>query len=112
MSADSFHVCCGLRCEVDAADTETVELLEERRHPWQLAARQHRLQTWWGTTTDDDRVCILIGRVIGHYGWEGEASGQLTDQEATRIMAETAERLRTAGIEGLPAWHFQFVPDR
>jgi hypothetical protein len=112
VSADSFHVWYGVRYEVEASDTATVELLEGRRHPWQLAARQHALQSWWGTTTDEHRIFVLVGRIVGHYGWEGESASQLADAEATTIMAVTAERLRTAGIEGRPAWHFQFEPDR
>jgi len=112
MSADSFHVCYGLRCEVEASNTGTVELLELRRHPWQLAARLNGLQSWWGPTTDENRFFVLIGRMIGHYGWEGETASELSEAEATAIMAETSERLRATEIEGQPAWHFQFEPDR
>jgi hypothetical protein len=112
VGADAFHVCYGVRREVDAADAATVEALELRRHPWQVAAKQHRLQSWWGVTTDERRFFVLVGRMIGHYGWEGEAAGQLADAEAAAVVAETAERLRAAGIEGVPAWHFQFEPDR
>ena len=112
MGADAFHVCYGVRREVDAADVAAVEALELRRHPWQVAAKQHRLQSWWGVTTDERRFFVLVGRLVGHYGWEGEAAGQLADAEAAALASETAERLRAAGIEGQPAWHFQFEPDR
>ena len=112
MSADSFHVGYGVRYEVEASDAANVALLEQRRHPWQLVARQHGLQSWWGVTTDEHRFFVLIGRLVGHYGWEGDATGQLANAEATAIMVETTERLRAAGIEGEPAWHFQFEPDR
>lgn len=112
MGADAFHVCYGVRQEVDAGDAATVEALELRRHPWQVAAKQHQLRCWWGVTTDERRFFVLIGRMVGHFGWEGEAAGQLSDAEAAAVVAETAERLRAAGIEGRPAWHFQFEPDR
>lgn len=111
MSADAFHVCYGLRREVDAFDAATIELLELRRHPWQLAALQHRLQNWWGVATDKRRCFVLVGRLVGHYGCEGQAAGLLADAEAAALMAETAERLRASGIEGQPAWHFQYEPD-
>lgn len=112
MGADAFHVCYGVRREVDVADAKTVELLEQRRHPLQISARQHQLRCWWGATIDERRFFVLVGRIIGHFGWEGEPAGHLSDVEATAVMAETAERLRGAGIEGQPAWHFQFEPDR
>ena len=112
MGADAFHVCYGVRREVHAADFATVESLELRRHPWQLAAKRHRLQSLWGATTDEQRFFVLVGWMVGHYGWEGDASGQLADAEAATFVAETTERLRAAGIEGRPAWHFQFEPDR
>jgi hypothetical protein len=112
VGADSFHVCYGVRQEIEAADNATVEMLELRKHPWQVAAKQHRLKSWWGATIDERRFFVLIGRMVGHYGWEGEAAGQLTDAEAAAVVAETTERLRAAGIDGQPAWHFQFEPDR
>jgi hypothetical protein len=112
VGADAFHVGYGVRREVEAADAATVEALELRRHPWQVAAKQHRLRVWWGVTTDERRFFVLIGHVVGHFGWEGEAAGQLSDAEAAAVASETAERLQAAGIEGQAAWHFQFEPDR
>ena len=112
MDADAFHVCYGVRLEIDAADGAAVEALELRRHPWQVAAGQHGLQTWWGTTTDERRCFVLVGRGVGHYGWQAEGAGRLTDAEAAAVAAGMAERLRAAGIEGVPAWHFQFEPAR
>lgn len=112
MGADAFHVCYGIRREFDAADAVTAEALELRRHPWQVAAKQHRLGCWWGVTIDERRFFVLVGQIVGHFGWEDEAAGQLSDAEAAAVAAETAERLRAAGIVGQPAWHFQFEPDR
>ena len=112
MGASAFHVCYGIRWEVDVSDAATVQLLEQRQHPHQVAAKLHRLQSWWGGTTDEGRYFVLVGRLIGHYGWEGERAGQLTDAEAAALVAETADRLRAAGIEEQPAWHYQFEPDR
>ncbi len=93
MGADAFHVCYGVRMEVDASDAATVEALELRRHPWQVAAKQHRLRCWWGVTIDERRFFVLVGRMVGHYGWEGEPAGQLSDAETAALVAETAERL-------------------
>ena len=112
MGADSFHVCFGIRREVNAAESAAIELLEKRRHPWQLAARQHKLQCWWGGTIDEEQFFALIGRLTGHFGWEGESAAQLSTAEASVIASETTARLRAAGFDETPAWHFQFVPDR
>ena len=62
-------------------------------HPWQVAAKRHRLGCWWGVTTDQQRFFVLVGRMVGHFGWEGEPAGQLADAEAVAIACETAERL-------------------
>ena len=112
MGADAFHVCYGVRREVDADDAATVEALELQRHPWQVAAKQYRLQSWWGITIDERLLFVMVGRMVGHYGREGEAAGQLADTDAAAMVFETNERLRATGIEGVPAWHFQFEPDR
>jgi hypothetical protein len=112
VGADAFHVCYGIRQEFDAADAVTVKALELRRHPLQVAAKRHRLDCWWGLTIDERRRFVLVGQIVGHFGWEGEQSGRLSDAEAAAVAAETTERLQAAGIDGLPAWHFQFEPDR
>ena len=112
MGADLFHACYGIRMDVDVDDVETVEALQRRRHPWQLAARQHRLDCWWGVTIDEYKCFVLLGHFVGHFGWEGEAGVQLSDSDAALVVTETAERLRAAGLDGPPAWHFQFEPDR
>ena len=112
MGADAFHVCYGVRLEIDADDEATVEELELRRHPWQVAAKEHGLGCWWGVTTDEGWFFVLIGQMVGHYGLEGEPAGQLTNAQASAVVAETSKKLRAAGIEGRPAWHFQFEPDR
>ena len=93
VGADAFHVCYGVRREVDASDAATVESLELRRHPWQVVAKQHRLRCWWGVTTDQRQFFVLIGRMVGHFGWEGEAAGRLSDADATALATETVERL-------------------
>jgi hypothetical protein len=112
VGADAFYVCYGIRRDVRKDDEATVKLLELRRHPCQLAAKQHDLVSWWGETIDEHAYFVLIGKVVRPFGWEGEAAGQYSNAEATALMSETAERLRAAGFEDTPAWHFQFEPDR
>jgi hypothetical protein len=110
MSADSFYVGYGVRWEVDASDTEAIRRLEERRDSRQLAAKQHKLRCWWGATSDETRYFVLIGRLVGQYGWEDEAAGKIAKTDAIAVMKETESRLRAAGFEQPAAWHFQFIP--
>ena len=70
------------------------------------------MQSWWGQTIDEHRYFLLVGRIVGQFGWEHSSAAQLTDPEALALMTETAENLRNAHIELQPAWHFQFEPDR
>lgn len=111
MGAESFHVCYGLRWEVDAANEDEVTLLEKRQDARQVAARQHKLDSWWGVTTDERRYFLLVGKIVAHFGWEGEHTGRLDDSEMNRVMEQTKQKLRMAGFEGEPAWHYQFEPD-
>jgi hypothetical protein len=111
MGADSFHVCYGLRWEVNAGDEQEVTLLETRQHPRQLAARKHLLDSWWGVTTDQQRYFVLVGKLVGTFGWENKHASKLDDAAITRLVEETKEKLRAAGLTGTPAWHYQFEPD-
>ena len=111
MGADAFHVCYGLRWEVDAANGQEVTLLEKRQDSRQLAARNHKLDSWWGVTSDQARYFVLVGKLIGNFGWEHEHAAQLNDTELKRLVEETKQKLRAAGFEGESAWHCQFEPD-
>jgi hypothetical protein len=112
MSADAFLVCFGLRWEVDADNDQEIDLLEKRKDPRQLAARTHQLNSWWGNTVDETRFFLLVGRIVGSFGLEGKNSLTIGGSEMPTIMDETRQRLRAAGFEEEPAWHFQFEPDR
>jgi len=111
MGAEAFHVCYGLRWEVDAANEDEVTLLEKRQDPRQVAAKRHKLNSWWGATTDQRRYFLVVGTLIGNFGWEGEHAGRLTDEAAVALVQTTKEKLQAAGFEDEPAWHYQFEPD-
>src|SRR5262249_184182 len=112
MGADRFHVFYGVRKVVNGRDTAIRDLLENRRHPWQIAARKFRLDCWWGNTGSESEYFILLGKQVGNYGFEAEREGKLSDSESTSMMAQTREKLRLSGIEDEPAWYFQYEPDR
>jgi hypothetical protein len=112
MGADRFHVFYGVRQLFDGSDSTTRDLLENRRHPWQIAARQFKLEFWWGQTVNESEYFILFGKQVGNYGFEAEREGKLSDSQSITMMAQTRERLRLAGIKDQPAWYFQYEPDR
>lgn len=112
MGADAFHVYYGLRWEVDADSEGELSLLELVDDPRQIAAREHGLDHWWGTSADEHVYFILVGRLVGHFGWQHDHDGQLDGAAISELMEETRERLRAAGFYNEPAWHFQFEPDR
>jgi hypothetical protein len=111
MGANAFHVCYGLRWDVAAANEGEVTLLEKRQDPRQIVAKKHQLDSWWGVTTDQGSYFILVGKLIGSFGWEGEHALRLEDAELARVVEETGQKLRAAGFEDEPAWQFQFEPD-
>lgn len=112
MGADAFHVCYGLRWEVDTNDEPVTSTLERRTDPRQIAARRQGLDSWWGSTTDERIVFLLIGKLLGHYGWEGTHSAQLDSTGVVSLMEETRLKLLAAGFTDEPAWLFQFEPNR
>jgi hypothetical protein len=111
MGADAFHVCYGLRWDVDAAKEGEITLLEKRQDLRQIAAKTHRLDSWWGPTTEQGRYFLTVGKLVGNFGCEGKGAARIEDAELTRLMAETRRKLKAAGLEGEPAWHFEYVPD-
>jgi hypothetical protein len=111
MGADAFLVCYGLRWEVDADNRQEITLLEKQQDSRQLAAHKHKLDSWWGVTTDQQRYFVLVGKLIGNFGWENEHVARLDDAEVAPLVEETKQRLQAAGFEGSPAWHYQFEPD-
>ena len=112
MSADAFLVCYGVCWEVDASDDTEIERLERRQDPRQRVARDHGLESWWGPTVDEERYFLLVGRLLGRFGWEGKSREMLSATQAAELVADVEKRLREAGMEDEPAWHFQFEPDR
>lgn len=111
MGADAFFVTFGVRFEVDAQDEANIELLELHQHPTQIKAKDYKLQTWWGKTTDESKYFLLVGRIIGQFGRENSCDSSISVADSTRIAKETSLALRAAGFEGPAAWHFQFEPD-
>ena len=112
MGANAFHVCYGLRWDIDATDEDSVALLERRSDPRQIAARRHDLDSWWGMTTDEGLCFLLVSKLVGSFGWEGRHSAELGDHEVAGLAGEILPKLRAAGFAAEPSWHFQFEPDR
>jgi hypothetical protein len=113
MGADVFHVCYGIRWDIDGSDEVEVERLEVRQDCRVRAARKHGLGHWWGSTADEGRYFLLVGTFIGHFGWEGKtAVVRHGDAELVRVMEKTKRKLQAAGFSEEPAWYFQFEPDR
>jgi hypothetical protein len=112
MGADAFHVYYGLRWEIDANAEDELSLLESKGDLRQEAARRHGLDSWWGRTANEYVYFLLVGKLIGHFGWQHEHDRRLEDLAIARLMEEAREKLRAAGLGGEPAWHFQFEPDR
>ena len=111
LGADAFLVCYGLRWDVSADNQEEVTLLERRQDPRQVAARGQHLDTWWGATAAEGQYFILVGKLLGHFGWENQHASRCDDEELARIIEETKVKLLAAGFDATPAWHFQFEPD-
>lgn len=112
MGADAFHVYYGLRWEIDLEAEDELSRLESRSDPRLVAARENGLDSWWGLTEDENVCFLLVGGLVGHFGWQHGHDGRLSDAAVAELMEGTRARLRAAGLAGEPAWYFQFEPDR
>jgi len=106
MGADSFYVYYGVKRNV-ALDSPELELLEEKKLPILRSALAAKLNVAWGRLTDGEDYFLLIGHEIGCFGVEGFTDRELPAEGLRRIVEQTDERLRRAGISETPAFHYQ-----
>ena len=76
MGADAFVVFYGIRYEVPVDGDSEIELLEKRKHPLQIAARNAELDTWWGCLTADADYHLFVGKSLTNSNPEGMALKQ------------------------------------
>jgi hypothetical protein len=110
MGADSFYVYYGVKRSV-VPDSPEMELLEREEHPIFSpifsTAFDAKLHVTWGRMTEDEDYYLLIGHQIGCFGVENETYREVPSAELRRIMEQTDQRLKQAGIAEVPALHFQ-----
>jgi hypothetical protein len=111
MSADAFYFCYGVQRTIDSRDESSIELLELKKHPWQILAQKYKLRISWGETADEQNIFVLISKQIYHLGAEGASEFTLKSADAMRTAIETDVLLKEAGFHDEAAWHFQYVPD-
>ena len=108
MSADAVYAFYGIRWQFDANDTETLNLLELRKHPHQLAAKASGLQYWWGRCAEGEHYYLLIGKMIAKLGAENQSSVRVEDSTLASIADEVRDKLGSAGYSDQPAMLFEF----
>ena len=107
MGASNFHVYYGLR--FDLAD-EDLTPFERQESAQQVAANEYGLDCCWGVTNEESHF-LLLGAVIGNFGWEYLPNNSTDDAKLTQIMADTKSKLAAAGYTDPPSLHCQFEPD-
>jgi hypothetical protein len=114
MHGDSLVVYFGVRYrfdpveEAEYADVETQ--LQAGTYPIVAAAKNVGLQAWWGFTTSDDFLYLLVGAQLAKVSAERVGLGwkewiSCTDEEFRRIAEETQAKLYEAGISDHPMLH-------
>lgn len=108
MGADAFTVYYGLRFHVTEVE---LDMVQERAHPHQIAARKFGLRCYFGRPTNGLDHFLLVGAELGVFGIENKMDAMLTDEQI-RTMTEAARRkLKEAGFVEEPAFIFQLVAD-
>jgi hypothetical protein len=106
MGADALYVYYGVKRSVEP-DSSEMELLEREKHPIFDSAFDAKLHVTWGRMTEGEDYYLLIGHQIGCFGVENETYRQVPTDELRRIMEQTDQRLRQAGISETAAFHCQ-----
>ena len=106
MGADSFYVYYGVKRSLEP-DSSEMELLEQEKHPILDTAFDAKLHVAWGRMTEGEDYFLLIGHQIGCFGVENETYRKVAADEIRRIIEQTDQRLRQAGVTDPPAFHCQ-----
>ena len=90
------------------ATTRTLSLaLRHALDPRLVAARDVRLDSWWGRLTDGADFHLLIGKRLGVFGSENDAEKQMTLQELSTLAAQTDTLLKDGGFVETASLVFQ-----
>ncbi len=109
MSASCCVVFYGLRFNVAAEEIESLELRRDQR---MMAARDARLDTYWGNFGGlDERYVLLIGSRIGILGPENQLEIQARDDEWQAMVSGVRQKLRSNRFEGEPQLHILWEED-
>jgi len=106
MGADVFYIYYGVKRSMPL-DSPEIELLERQKHPIFDTAFGAKLHVAWGRITDGEDYFLLIGQEIGCFRVENLTDRQVPAEELHRIIEQTDQRLRQAGIAETPAFHCQ-----
>lgn len=109
MSADGCVVYYGLRYELSEHELEALEL----RTDWRIvAARDAGLKHYWGNfAAPDEQYLLFVGTELGVFGPENRLALEFERGEIEKVMAETADKLREARLQGEPKLHVQWWVD-
>jgi len=84
-----------------------LELLQREKHPIFDTAFEAKLHVVWGRLTDGEDCFLLIGHEIGCFGVENLPDRQVPGDELRRLLEQTDQRLKQAGITDPPSLHCQ-----
>ncbi|WP_137871358.1 hypothetical protein [Sphingopyxis sp. 2PD] len=109
MSSSACVAYFGLRFDVSV---EEIDSLEQRRDARQIAAKGVGLSSYWGNFGgESERYVLLIGTKIAILGVENEVAATLSNQQLSKVMIETVDRLRSANFADGAGLHLEWLSD-
>lgn len=109
MSSSACIAYFGLRFDVSVNE---VDSLEQRRDARQIVAKGVGLSSYWGNFGGEiERYVLLIGTKIAILGIEDEATATLSNEQLSKVMIETMDRLRSANFADGAGLHLEWLPD-
>jgi hypothetical protein len=110
MSAIACIAFYGMRFELPAESIE--KLLEDEVDPRIEAATKVKLDVYWANFGGaDERYLLFIGRKLGILGPENDHEEAIPSNQLRELIASTADRLLSIGIEGDPQIYIQWEED-
>ena len=109
MSADTCITYFGLRYDVGP---DEIELLERKRDARQVAAHRAGLKSYWGKFAGhEDRHLLFVGAEVATLGPENRLSAKISPEDLARLLSQTLDGLRSSGLTGEVALHFEWQLD-
>lgn len=108
MGADSFLSFYGVKIALDQDDEAELDACGDETDARCIKAKQAGLDCYSGRMTDGEDYFLYVGKHLASLGLEHDQYVTHSLDSFATIATSINEKLKNAGFNGIPAFHFQF----